>query len=594
MSTIPFLPESAPFSPEQRGWLNGLLAGLFAVAPGSNAAVPAAPDRHALAIAVLHASQSGTAEGLARKLAKELKIRGYVPAVSALETHTAASLGDLRHAVFIASTYGEGDPPDAVKPFFDQLSSTGTPRLDKLTYTVLALGDSNYEHFCRFGMDLDERLHSLGAARLLERTNLDVDVDVPFAAWQATLLPRIDQLAAVVQTAKPVSAPAPASAAPRHTRDNPHLAPLLTKVPLTAEISSKQTLHLAFCLRGTEMPYEAGDACGVLAQNDPALISDILAATGLTGAEHVTLSSGKGAEHKLRTTLSDALIHSLQITRLTRKLIESYATIGGCTALLKLLVPEQQADLDRYLYDRGLIDLLTECPGVLASAQDVVDLLPRLPPRLYSISSSPAAHADEIHTTVAVVRYRAHNRERGGVCSTLFADRAAPGDRLPLYIQPNKRFRLPSDTAAPMVMIGPGTGVAPFRAFLHERRALGHAGRNWLFFGERCAGTDFLYQDELTAMQRDGHLSRLNLAFSRDQPRKIYVQDRMIEHSAELFRWLEEGASLYVCGDASRMAKDVDAALHTIISTAGRCSPDSAAEYVQQLKDARRYQRDIY
>jgi sulfite reductase (NADPH) flavoprotein alpha-component len=275
-------------------------------------------------------------------------------------------------------------------------------------------------------------------------------------------------------------------------------------------------------------------------------------------------------------------------------MIESYATIGNCQGLFNLLVPEQQSHLDKYTYDRGLIDLLHDYPNVLREPSDLVAMLPRLSPRLYSISSSPAAHAGEIHTTVAVVRYRSHNRERGGVCSTLLADRRKTGEALPIYIQPNKRFRLPEDSAAPIIMIGPGTGIAPFRSFLHERRALGHTGRNWLFFGERSAATDFLYRDELQTMQSDAHLTRMDVAFSRDQDHKVYVQDRMLEQAPAFWQWLEDGASIYVCGDASRMAKDVDATLHTIAEQQGHLDRDVAMEYVRQLKDQHRYHRDVY
>jgi sulfite reductase (NADPH) flavoprotein alpha-component len=241
-----------------------------------------------------------------------------------------------------------------------------------------------------------------------------------------------------------------------------------------------------------------------------------------------------------------------------------------------------------------LIDLLHDYPGLLREPADLIAMLSRLTPRLYSISSSPAAHTGQIHTTVAVVRYQSHDRQRGGVCSTLLADRRHAGESLPVYIQPNKRFRLPADHDAPMIMIGPGTGIAPFRSFLHERRALQHQGRNWLFFGERSAATDFLYRDELEAMRQDGHLSRLDLAFSRDQDRKIYVQDRMREQGAEFFRWLEDGATVYVCGDASRMAKDVDTALHHIIRDHGSMTTEAASEYVAELKDQHRYHRDVY
>jgi sulfite reductase (NADPH) flavoprotein alpha-component len=275
-------------------------------------------------------------------------------------------------------------------------------------------------------------------------------------------------------------------------------------------------------------------------------------------------------------------------------MIEAYATIGNCRDLFTLLAPEQQAHLEKYTWDRGLVDLIHDYPGALHSPADLVAMLPKLSPRLYSISSSPAAHAGEVHTTIAVVRYRSHNRERGGVCSTLLADRTATGERRPIYIQPNKKFRLPRDPDAPMVMIGPGTGIAPFRAFLHERRAFGAKGKNWLFFGERSAATDFLYREELESMLTAGHLAQLDTAFSRDQEQKIYVQDRMVQHAAQLWSWLEDGASLYVCGDASRMAKDVHSALLTIVKTQGGMDHDAAEGYVQTLKEEHRYHRDVY
>jgi len=258
------------------------------------------------------------------------------------------------------------------------------------------------------------------------------------------------------------------------------------------------------------------------------------------------------------------------------------------------LPPEQGAHLEAFTYDRGLIDLLHEYPGILHDAQELVEILPKLTPRLYSISSSPAAHGREVHCTIAVVRYRSHNRERGGVASTMLSDRASVGSRLPIYIQPNRRFRLPADGDTPIIMIGPGTGIAPFRAFLHERQALGNQGKNWLFFGERSAKTDFLYCQELSAMSESGHLTRLDTAFSRDQAHKVYVQDRMIEAGARLWQWLEEGAQLYVCGDASRMAKDVDAALHQVVEKYGARSNDEAREYVSQLQEEHRYHRDVY
>jgi sulfite reductase (NADPH) flavoprotein alpha-component len=363
---------------------------------------------------------------------------------------------------------------------------------------------------------------------------------------------------------------------------------MIEKRPLTSEISSKQTLHIAFDIAGSEVRYEAGDACGVIAQNDALLVEEILHTLKFDGTVNVQLPKQGTAHLKL------ALLEHLQITRLTRKMVESYATIGNCRRLFELLASDSHAQLDAYIFDRGLIDLLLDYPGVVREPAELVAMLPRLTPRLYSISSSPAAHPGQVHTTVAVVRYRAHERERGGVCSTLLADRRNAGELLPVYIQANKRFRLPANQDAPMIMIGPGTGIAPFRSFLHQRRAVNHKGRNWLFFGERSAATDFLYRDELEAMHKDGHLSRLDLAFSRDQDRKIYVQDRMREQGAEFFRWLEDGATVYVCGDASRMARDVDAALHEIVREHGSMTFETAGEYVAQLKDQHRYHRDVY
>ena len=372
------------------------------------------------------------------------------------------------------------------------------------------------------------------------------------------------------------------------SRENPLLAPLVEKKDLTQSESSKSTLHLAFSIEGTGLCYEAGDACGVVPQNDLNLVAEIMQLLRFNGNEQV--SCGKiGA-----TTLHDALTHHLQITRLNRKIVSEYATCGKCAKLLELLAPEEQANLDKYLYGRGLIDLLLEFPGVIEDPAELAAVLPKLAPRLYSISSSPAAHAGQVHTTVAVVRYNSHNRERGGVCSTLFADRVTVSDRLPIYIHPNKKFRLPKNPDAPIIMIGPGTGIAPFRGFLHERRAVGAKGQNWLFFGDRSATTDFLYRDELNAMQADGHLARLDTAFSRDQQQKVYVQDRMLERGAEFWSWLQNGASVYVCGDASRMARDVHTTLQTIVEKQGSMSSQAAGEYVDGMKDQHRYHRDIY
>ena len=615
--SVPLIPEDAPFTPEQRAWLNGLLAGMFQ--PAGLSGVPTAPI--GIALSVLYASQSGTAEGLARKLAKELKAKGHSVTLASLEGYVPATLAAERYALFIVSTYGEGDAPDSVQPFYEQLCVEHFPRYENLSYAVLALGDKHYEHFCKFGKDLDAKLESLGARRIHERVDCDVEVSEPFARWKESIAERLRTLTggnvfapALEEDSTPASQPggvlspdsfspsagasaseAQASASqpavassPSHKRENPFHAPLVDKHDLTQDVSSKQTVHLAFSLDGAEFAYEAGDALGVLGSNDPALVDEILTAAKFTGEERIALDKAG------MTTLREALLKRFVITTLSRRLVQRYAAKGECPRLLGLLAPEQQTHLDEYVHGRGLIDLLTECPGVVASAEDLTGMLAKLSPRLYSISSSPRAHLGEVHTTVAVVRYRTHDRQRGGVCSTMFADRVEVGERVPVYIQVNKKFRLPQDSGAPIIMIGPGTGIAPFRAFLHDRRAQGAGGKNWLFFGERSAKTDFLYRNELEEMLHDGHLTKLDLAFSRDQQQKIYVQDRMLEQAATLWEWLQAGASVYVCGDASRMAKDVDHTLHKIVEQQGSMDQETAAEYVATLKDEHRYHRDVY
>jgi sulfite reductase (NADPH) flavoprotein alpha-component len=582
--TIPFIPDDAPFSPEQRSWLNGFLAGVYSTVEAPLAKAPSP----SLKIAILFATQSGTSERLAKKLAKELKQQGHAPELASLDTYTTASLAEQTHALVLASTYGEGDPPDGAQAFAESLHLPSAPRLDNLRYAVFALGDTSYEHFCKFGADLDARFYALGGTRLCDRVDSGVDVDEPFEQWKSTVLASLSAAPSLSVSAS-LGQSASAAAKPHtHTRDNPYLAEVIDKHRLTHEVSSKLTVHVGISLADSEVHYEAGDACGIIAQNDPAVIEEILTRTNFSPDEIVTLPR-LGA-----TTLLEALTHHLQPSRLTRKTVQAYAALGDCCKLEHLLSADAHRELDAYMYDRGLIDLIEECPGLLASPTQLIDILPKLSTRLYSISSSPEFHSGELHTTVAVVRYHAHNRDRGGVCSTMLSERTPLGARVPIYIQPNKKFRLPADPAAPIIMIGPGTGIAPFRSFLYERRALGATGRNWLFFGDRSARTDFLYRDELEAMCHDGHLTRLDTAFSRDQEHKVYVQDRMIEFGAEFWKWLNDGASIYVCGDASRMAKDVDAALHRLIEEHGQKDSEAAQEFVQELQEQNRYHRDVY
>ncbi|WP_446743237.1 diflavin oxidoreductase [Silvibacterium acidisoli] len=580
---IPRLPEDAPFSPEQRIWLNGLLAELF-----TGKAALQTEESNRRDVKIYFATQSGTAERLAKMLAKSLKSGGHTAQVSSVETLRAIDLQSARFAVFFASTYGEGEPPETARRFHEELCSARAAALAGLKYAVFGLGDSNYENFCRFGVDLDERLSALGAHRLTSRVECDVDVDGPFDFWQTKLIARLVDDA--VDPPEPDEAPAiftTKKATSLHTRENPFLAELRVRTPLTHDVSSKLTVHLEFDLEDAPINYEVGDSAGIIAQNDPVLVNDILSLVPFDRTEKVTIARVGDV------TIEDALLHYFQPTRLTRKMVNAFAAKEQCAPLTHLLPAEQSQHLEDFMWGRGPIDLLQEYPGAITTAAELAAIMPRLTPRLYSISSSPAAHGRILHLTVAIVRYRSHNRERGGVATTMLADRVDVGSRIPVYIQPNKKFRLP-EADKPIIMIGPGTGIAPFRAFLHERQALGHKGKNWLFFGERSASTDYLYKDELTTWAKDGHLTQLDTAFSRDQEHKIYVQDRMAENGAEFWKWLDEGAMIYVCGDANRMAKDVHATLHRIVETHGNMSAEAAAEYVTALVKEHRYHRDVY
>ena len=365
-------------------------------------------------------------------------------------------------------------------------------------------------------------------------------------------------------------------------------APLLTNRKLNGNGSSKDTRHFEFSLEGSGLSYEAGDALGVLPTNCPGLVGEIVRSLDCRGTEPVPGKDGQPVP------LADALLGHYEITKIPQPFLQAMAQRSGDADLLKLTTPGVNGELTKFLWGREIIDLLLACPSVKFEPMEFVGLLRKLQPRLYSISSSPKAHAGQVHLTTAIVRYDSLGRPRKGVCSAYLAERVSPGGAVPVFVHHNKQFRPPPDPARPMIMVGPGTGIAPFRAFLQERQAAGANGRNWLFFGDQHAATDFLYREELESMQRAGALARFDTAFSRDQAQKVYVQDRMLEHAPELFAWLEEGAHFYVCGDAKRMAKDVDAALHEVIVHAGGRTPEQAAEYVRQLQAAKRYQRDVY
>ena len=582
-AAIDLLPDDAPFSPEQRAWLSGFVLALLEA--GGAAAETRAP---ALPIAVLFASQTGTAERLARKLARAAKGRGFAATARDIGELTLPELAGLGHAVVIAATHGEGEPPDTALSVSRALAEAEGEALAGLRYAVLALGDSSYLKFCAYGAFLDERFAALGGERLVERVDCDGDPDAPFGAWRDSVL---DLVAEETGAAAPGDAGASAGDdddAPGDapgSRGNPLAATVVDNRALTSGASDREVRHIALTPNDIALVYEPGDALGVVVSNPPEMVAAVLAATGFDGGARVSLEGGP--------TLAEALAHRLSIGRLTQPTVIKFAAAAKDPELSALLEPERNQALAGFLHGRDLIDLLVRYPGALESPRALVAMLPALAPRVYSIASSLKAHPGEVHLTVALVRYASHGRDRVGIASSFLAERAAPGP-VRIYLQSNSRFRLPEDPATPVIMIGPGTGIAPFRAFLHERRAIGAAGPSWLFFGDRHAASDFLYRDELEGFRKDGTLSRLDLAFSRDQPEKVYVQHRMLESAAELWGWLRDGAHLYVCGDADRMAKDVHQALRIIFARQGRMSEAQAALEVDQLAAQRRYLRDVY
>jgi sulfite reductase (NADPH) flavoprotein alpha-component len=590
MSQIPFIPDNAPFTAEQRQWLNGYLAGYFSNARGAQALIgtiePAAPKRPVL---ILYGSQTGTAEGIAKKTAKVAETKGFAPKVLSMEKYDSVDLSAEENVLVITSTYGDGDPPDSAQGFWNWLSADAAPRLEKTSYSVLALGDTNYPQFCEFGKRCDTRLEQLGAKRFNNRVDCDVDYEEAAKGWTEAVFAALGQTASVAPASPAPAAVAPsaAPAAAGYSRKNPFATRLLVNRKLNRDGSAKEVRHFEIALPETELTYEAGDALGVIPANDPALVSDLLSVLGFDGEEAVP--GAEGGEFPLRL----ALAQQYDITKPATDLLKAVAERNPSADVAPLLDPARREDLKKYLWGREVIDLVAGFSKVFSPAE-FVKLLKKLQPRLYSISSSPKAHPAEVHLTVGAVRYESHGRKRGGVCSTFLADRVSADTTVPVFVQASHGFKLPADLTRPVIMVGPGTGIAPFRAFLEERRATGATGKNWLFFGDQCRATDYLYEETLEAWRGDSHLSRLDLAFSRDQEHKVYVQHRMIEAAAELWAWLQEGAHFYVCGDASRMAKDVDVALHQVCESAGGLSPDSAKEYVSKLKSEKRYQRDVY
>ena len=577
----------AELGPDQLHWLAGYLAGVCATsdmaAPAPSVGQASVPNESELTI--VFGSQTGNAEGVAEQLAARATEKGVAARVCDLADYKPKQLKQAQFLALVTSTQGEGDPPDNALDFHEFLMGKKAPKLGQLRYSVLGLGDSSYQHFCQTGKDFDQRLTELGASSLAERVDCDVDYEDLAEQWIERVLEAVASEAGASQPVAGDATAGVATPASPYGRKNPFQATILTNQLLNGRGSDKEVRHIELSLEDSGLQYKPGDALAVCPENSPGLVSQLLSALAFDSDVPVDINGEAG-------TLGEALVRHREITLLTPPLIKQWAELAGQEELSVLA--GNAGELRSWTEGRDLLDLVQRWPVPSLEPQQLVNLLRKLPPRLYSISSSQAAEEDDVHITVAAVRYQSHDRDREGVASTWLADRLEEGATVPVYIDPNKNFALPENDEAPVIMIGPGTGVAPFRAFMQERDEREATGDNWLIFGDRRFRSDFLYQSEWLKWRREGLLTRLDVAFSRDQQEKRYVQHCLGEQGAEVWGWLERGASLYVCGDAERMAPDVHQALLDIICEQGGKTEAQAEDYLRQLNRDKRYQRDVY
>ncbi|MCR2846732.1 assimilatory sulfite reductase (NADPH) flavoprotein subunit [Heyndrickxia coagulans] len=599
---LPLSVQNSPFSKEQaeklnellqmltdqqKLWLSGYLTYPFAEQgtnpPGSTAVAEKPVQTATKAVTLLFGSETGNAQALAEEFAARLKEMQFAVSFSALDAVKPKDLKNAGYLLIITSTQGEGDPPDNALSFYELIHSRKAPKLDGVPFSVLALGDQTYDFFCKVGKEIDKRLEELGGERLYPRVDCDVDYEEDAREW-------FEGVAGVLRASAlpaPTAADATRPANTDYSKSNPFQAEVLENINLNWEGSNKKTHHIELSLEGSGFTFEPGDSIGIYPENDPELVERLIEELGWDPEEPVPVNK-KGEVLPAR----EALLRHYEITRLTKPLLQQAAVLFGNKALTALL--ENEAEAKAYLEGRGLLDLVEEYPPEKVEVQAFVQMLRKMPPRLYSIASSWKANPDEVHLVIALDCYTANGRVREGVCSGQIAGRIKPGDKLPVYVHRNPNFKLPADPDVPVIMIGPGTGVAPFRSFLEEREAEGITGRTWLFYGDQHFATDFLYQLDWQNWLKNGVLERMDVAFSRDQAEKIYVQHRMLEKSKDFYAWLEKGACVYVCGDEKHMARDVQETLLQILETEGNMAREEAEGYLQEMRRAKRYQRDVY
>ena len=574
------------FSPTQLAWVSGYFWGMLNQQPGAVVSAPAAAVEIP-AITLISASQTGNARRVAEALRDDLLAAKLNVNLVNAGDYKFKQIASEKLVVVVTSTQGEGEPPEEAVALHKFLFSKKAPKLAGTAFAVFGLGDSSYEFFCQSGKDFDSKLAELGGERLLDRVDTDVEYQAAAAEWRARI---VDVLKARV----PKETPAQAAVTAAGVVNDIHTSPYTKEAPLTASLavnqkitgrdSEKDVRHIEIDLGDSGLRYQPGDALGVWYQNDPALVKELVELLWLKGDEVVSVD-GK------TLPLSEALQWHFELTVNTANIVENYATLTRSESLLPLV--GDKAKLQQYATTTPIVDMVRFAPAQL-DAEALIGLLRPLTPRLYSIASAQAEVESEVHVTVGVVRYDIEGRARAGGASSFLADRVEEEGEVRVFIEHNDNFRLPANPETPVIMIGPGTGIAPFRAFMQQRAADDAPGKNWLFFGNPHFTEDFLYQVEWQRYVKEGVLSRIDLAWSRDQKQKIYVQDKLREQGAELWRWINDGAHIYVCGDANRMAKDVEQALLEVIAEFGGMDTESADEFLSELRVERRYQRDVY
>lgn len=570
---------TASMSAVELSWVSGYLAGISQSVGGAVAPSAQAGGK----LTVLYGSQTGNAKGVATEVAAAAKEQGIEVELVSMGNYKTKQLKTETHMLVVVSTNGEGEPPDDAIQLHEFLAGKRAPKLDGVSYSVLGLGDSSYEFFCQTAIDFDERFAALGAKSLAPRKDCDVDYDDDVLAWQEQVLP-------LVKETLTASAPAPATFAgssfggeSQYTKKNPYKATLLANPKITARGANKDVRHIEISLEESGITYQPGDALGVWFDNDPALVSELLALVSLDGEAKIEVAGNQVA-------LSQALIEQFELTQLHPGFVSAYGEATEQAALVE--IAQDKAAVRDFIEDRQVIDVIRQYPAAL-TAEQLTGALRKLTPRLYSIASAMSEVEEEVHLTVGVVEYDAFGNKHQGAASSFLAHRLEEDSQVRVFVEHNDNFRLPSEDKN-VIMIGPGTGIAPFRAFLQERDNNDASGESWLFFGNQNFTDDFLYQTELQDFKDRGVLNRIDLAFSRDQAHKVYVQDRIKEQGSELYQWLENGASLYICGDGNKMAKDVHQAFLDLIIEHGNKTEQQAQEYLTTLRDTKRYQKDVY